>query len=234
MRKRGIKLTDYQARFIIWLVLFLSIALTLESGYLIYLKFSKYTAKVEIVEVPPVVIKTPEEIGTSKNPSTSNQIKFFKLDYREMINSSLEYLEHDATVSIYMLDKKGVERALGACSNPFFLTQVSTGLYSLLLTQDCTQVSRIPQRTAYGIYLLAVSSEGFARAKMLDLREIGLPAFVVHFVKNGKDYYSTVIGAFPSPGVARTFMEKLDWDWILSQTNLRERGYVGCVINCGE
>ena len=234
MRKRGIKLTDGQARFIIWLVLFLSIALALESGYLIYLKFSKYTAKVEIVEVPPVVIKTPTGIEASKKNHTSNEIRFFKLDYQEMINSSLEYLEHDATVSIYMLDEKGVERALGACNGPFFITQVSTDLYSLLLTKDCTPVSRIPQRTAYGIYLLAVSSEGFARAKMLDLREIGLPAFVVHFVKDDKDYYSTVIGAFPSPGVARNFLKKLDWDWILSQTHLRERGYVGCVINCGE
>ncbi len=233
MKRRGIRLTDNQARFILWLVVSLSVALALETVYLFYLKFEKFTAKVRVVEVPPIVLEVPKEERALEAPHESKSIRLFEFNYEKMILRSLEYLESDATVSIYTLDSMGVEKALGACESPYFLTEISTDLYSLLLTRDCTPISKIPQRVVYGIYMLAVDSEGFARAKMLDLREMGLPAFVVHFSKDDKEYYSTVIGAFPSPGVARSYLKRLDWDAILEKTGLRERGYVGCVINCG-
>ncbi len=234
--KEKIVFTNKQVIVLSWIIIILSVLVIIEGVYLIYIKFEKSNTHVVIKEVQPVVIETPTlqvENSSAINLKT-DQIVEFKINATDLVNTSLEFMDEASKVAIYTLSEKDLERALGACDGDYFVTEFSTSLYLLLLTKDCEKISKIPQRTVFGIYLLAVSSEGFARAKMLDLREMGIPSFVLHFKKKEKDYYSTIIGAFPSRDAGREYLKRLDWDAILEKTNLRERGFVGCVINCGD
>ena len=236
MKRNRIVFSGKQAIVLSFVIIVLSVICILEGIYLVYIKFEKSSTHVVIKEIPPVVINTPaaDAEKSSAIHVETDQIVEFKVNATDLINSSIDFLDESSKVAIYTLSEKDLEKALGACEGEFFVTEFSTGLYSLLLTKDCEKISKIPQRTVFGIYLLAVSSEGFARAKMLDLREMGIPSFVLHFRKEEKDYYATVIGAFPSRDIGRDYLKRLDWDAILEKTNLRERGFVGCVINCGD
>ncbi|MCD6449733.1 MAG: hypothetical protein J7L34_04420 [Thermotogaceae bacterium] len=236
MNRKKITFTNRQLVIISWIIVILSIVVILESAFLLYLKFEKATTHVKVKEIPPVIFNVPQMENSSQidvNIETE-QIKAFEINATSLLNNSFEFADEASKVAIYTLTGKDLERALGSCEGQYFVTEVSTDLYSLVLTKDCKNISKIPQRTVFGIYLLAVGSEGFARAKMLDLREMGLPSFVLHFTRQEKDYYSTVIGAFPSRDMGQSYLKKLNWDEILEKTNLRERGFVGCVINCGD
>jgi len=236
MKKRKVTFTSKQVTVLSWVIILLSVMVILEGMYLLYLKFEKSTTHVEIIEIPPVIINLPKSDSSSQTKVNfeTEQIIDFEVDATNLINTSIDYIDEASKVAIYTLNRKDLERALGSCKGQYFVTRISTDLYSLMLMKDCKNISKIPQRTVFGIYLLAVGSEGFARAKMLDLREMGFPSFVLHFKKKEKDYYATVIGAFPSRDMGRAYLKELNWDEVLEKTNLRERGFVGCVINCGD
>ena len=222
--------TDDQIRILSWIVVALSILVVLEGAWLVYLKFEKATTEVKVVEIRGT-FKVPED-KARENEVEVRQIELVKFDYERLITESATVLSKSSPVYVFTLSPEDSLKAIGMCGGPFLITRVSTDVYSLLFTKECTPVSVLAQREAYGVYFLATRDLGFAYAKMLDLRDITLPAYVVAYTKEGSPMYSVAIGAFPTRGSAKDFFESVDWNEIERETGVYEEEYVACVLGC--
>ncbi len=235
--RRKVEFTNKQAKIITIIIISLSIVVLIESVYILYLKFQRLNTHVEIVEVPPVVLKVQDE-DQEKTVNTdlkkNEHITEYEFDYKKAVVESVDFLESASDVSIYTISAENMEKAIGGCGSPYIITEISTGVYSFVTFKECEIISKIPQKTLYGIVLLSTRSQPYAAAKMLSLRNMGHPSFVYHFKKDGEDYYSTVLGAFPSRDVGKNYYKRLNIETLMNELNIRERGYVACLINCGD
>ena len=222
--------TDDQIRILSWIVVALSLLVILEGAWLVYLKFKKATTEVRVVEIKGTFKVPAKKIG--KNDVEVRQIEVVSFDYKNLITESATLLSKSSPVYVYTLSPEDSLKAIGMCGEPFLITKVSTDVYSLLFTKECTSVSALAQREAYGVYFLATRDLGFAYAKMLDLRDITLPAYVVSYTKEGSPMYSVAVGAFPTRDSARAFFKSIDWDEIERETGVYEEEYVSCVLGC--
>ena len=231
LRRRQIKLSTEHMRWISWIIISLSVVVAIESIWLIYLKYEKSTVEVRVVEIknsfnPPVASENP------KNDVKVRHVEVEKFDYEKLVLNAATIVERASPVYIYTLSKDDSLMAIGSCGPDYIISKATSDIYSVAFLKECTRVSLLSQRRAYGVYFMATRHLGFAQAKMLDLRELSLPAFIVSYTRDGSPMYSVAIGAFPSREAAEDFMKSQDWDEIEKSVRLYPREYTACVAGC--
>ncbi len=209
----------------------LSVVVLIESAWLIYLKYKKASVEVRVVEIKGT-FKVPEAPKEKAVSVSERQVEMVKFDYPELVLNAATILNRTSPVYIYTLSKEDSLKAIGSCGPEYIISEATGEIYSVTFTKECTRVSLLPERRAYGVYFMATRHLGFAQAKMLDLREMALPAFIVKFTKDGSPMYSVAIGSFPSRESARDFMKAQNWNEIERKTRLYEREYTACVAGC--
>ena len=231
LKRKRIRLSTEQMRWLSWLVISLSVVVAVESIWLMYLKYKKSTIEVRVVE-----IKSSFNIPTDgKEPKSKVEVRHVeveKFDYKNLVLNAATIVKSSSPVYIYTLSKKDSLIAIGSCGPDYIISKATNDIYSVAFLKECTRVSLLPQRMAYGIYFMATRHLGFAQAKMLDLRELSLPAFIVSYTRDGSPMYSVAIGAFPSRESAENFMKSQNWDEIKENVRLYPREYTACVVGC--
>jgi hypothetical protein len=227
---KKISFTNTQVKILSWVIVSLSVLVVIESAWLIYLKFEKASTEIKIVEV-----KGEFKIPSEEKKEADIDVKYMQIenfDYKELIMNSATLLNRSSPVYIYTLSAEDSLKAIGMCDCDYLISRASTDIYSLLLTRECTKISFLPQRNAYGVYFLATRDLGYAYAKMLDLRDMNLPAFVVSYTYESSPMYSVAVGAFPTPSSAKSFFENVNWSEVERETGNYEKEYVACVAGC--
>ncbi len=228
---RKFKLTSTQARILISIIVILMATIAIESAYIIYLKYQKSSYRVEIVKIRPPRIETPKPTPTTettpvKPPPVYEKEKF---DYEKLISESALYIPNATPISVFVLSSKDALKLIRSQNRPFIITRIDDDQYSVLFEGDVEVKGLVPQKRAYGVYVVTYTISKLAEDKAKLLRERGYPAYVRRFNRGGKDYFSTVIGALPDLDTAREFLRKLNWDEIKSVTGVRREGYAGWV-----
>ncbi len=220
-----------QMKWLSWLVISLSVVVAIESVWLIYLKYKKSTIEVRVVEIKSS-FNLPKEAKEPENEVKVRHVEVEKFDYRDLVLGAATIVGRASPVYIYTLSKRDSLMAIGSCGPNYIISKATDDIYSVAFLRECTRVSLLPQRMAYGVYFMATRHLGFAQAKMLDLRELSLPAFIVSYTRDGSPMYSVAIGAFPSRESAEDFMKSQNWDEIEENVRLYPREYTACVAGC--
>ncbi len=231
MKKRRIKLSVEQMRLISWIIISLSVVVLIESAWLVYLKYKKSTVEVRVVEIKGT-FDLPKSMNKPENEVEVRHVEVAKFNYRDLVLDAATVVKRASPVYIYTLSAKDSLTAIGSCGPDYIISEATDDIYSVAFLKECTRVSLISQRIAYGVYFLATRHLGFAQAKMLDLRELSLPAFIVSYTKDGSPMYSVAIGAFPSRDIANSFMNSQNWNEIEEKVRLYPREYIACVAGC--
>ena len=231
LKKRHIKLSTEQMRLLSWIVISLSVVVLIESAWLVYLKYEKSSVEVRVVEIKGT-FNIPKDSMETENDVEVRHVEIEKFDYGDLVMNAATIVRRASPVYIYTLSEKDSLIAIGSCGPDYIISKATDDIYSVAFLEECTRVSLISQRRAYGVYFLATRHLGFAQAKMLDLRELTLPAFIVSYTKDGSPMYSVAIGAFPSREAADEFMSSQNWDEIEERVRLYPREYTACVAGC--
>ncbi|HOJ87931.1 MAG TPA: SPOR domain-containing protein [Pseudothermotoga sp.] len=231
MPKGQIRLTDTQARILAILIIVLSIGFVSFTLATFFILKSRSNVQVEIVEVPPPKIEVPvknstptESVTEYVNPSIYRLEEF---DYKKLITQATEVVERGANLSVYVIQSEDVLKIVRGSNLPFVICQYSKDTYTVAVVGDYSFQNLTPMRTLYGVLVLSVINKETALERVLSFRSAGYPAYLMHFVRDGRDWYSLVIGAFSDVNSAEDFNKNLNWTEVMKIAGTQRPGYVG-------
>lgn len=231
MPKGQIRLTEMQARLLAILIIALSIGFVSFTLATFFVLKSRSNVQVEIVEVPPPKIEVPTKSSTSTEPSTEyvtpSIYRIEEFDYKKLIIQAVEVVEKGASVSIYVLQSEDALKVIRGSNLPFLICQYSQDTYTVGIIGDYVFQNLTPMRTLYGVLVLSVVNKETAMERVLAFRSAGYPAYLMHFIRDGRDWYSLVIGAFSDVNSAEDFNKKLNWTEVMKIAGTQRPGYVG-------
>lgn len=228
-----ITLSEGQSKFLFWLIVALSMAVIVLASYNMYLKWKLKQVKVEIVEIKPVEIKVPEAftpaVPEEVTPATP-VVQTEEFDYEKLRREMATLVSETQKISAFVVSKEDALRLIRKSNLPYLITQVSEDTYSVVLLGDYTDTKEIAQRSLYGVYVITTVSEKLSKEISYDLRLSGFPSYVFEFTRDGKKYYSVVIGAFPTSKLANDYFKTLNWDEITKKARTSSPGFAGRLI----
>lgn len=228
-----ITLSEGQSKFLFWLIVALSMAVIVLASYNMYLKWKLKQVKVEIVEIKPVEIKVPEAftpaVPEEVTPATP-VVQTEEFDYEKLRREMATLVSETQKISAFVVSKEDALRIIRKSNLPYLITQVSEDTYSVVLLGDYTDTKEIAQRSLYGVYVITTLSEKLSKEISYDLRLSGFPSYVFEFTRDGKKYYSVVIGAFPTSKLASDYFKTLNWDEITKKARISSPGFAGRLI----
>lgn len=231
MPKGQIKLTETQARILAILIIALSIGFVSFTLATFLILKSRSNIKVEIVEIPPPRIEVPTKESTPSQPATEYvSPSFYKIeefDYKTLITQAAEVVEKGTKMSVYVLPSEDALKAIRGSNLEFLICQYSSDTYTVGIVGDYTFQNLTPMRTLYGVLVLSVVNKETAMERMLAFRSAGYPAYLMHFARDGRDWYSLVIGAFSDVNSAEDLNKKLNWAEVMKIAGTQRPGYVG-------
>lgn len=231
MPRGQIKLTEIQARVLAILIIVLSIGFVSFTLATFFVLKNRSNVKVEIVELPPPKIEVPTKESTSSQPTTEYvSPPFYRIedfDYKKLIAQAIEVVEKGVNLSVYVLQAEDALKAIRGSNLPFLICQHSKDTYTVAVVGDYTFQNLTPMRTLYGVLVLSVVNKETAMERVLAFRSAGYPSYLMHFIRDGRDWYSLVIGAFSDVNSAEEFNKKLNWTEVMKIAGTQRPGYVG-------
>ncbi len=231
MPKGQIRLTENQARILAILIIALSIGFVSFTLATFFILKSRSNIQVEIVEVPPPKIEVPVSASTSTESTveyvTPSIYRIEEFDYKKLITQATEVIEKGANLSVYILQSDDALKIIKGSNLGFVICQYTKDTYTVGVVGDYTFGNLTPMRTLYGVLVLSVVNKESALEKMLAFRSAGYPAYLMHFLREGRDWYSLVIGAFSDVNSAEDFNKKLNWTEVMKIAGTQRPGYVG-------
>ncbi|GAB4316234.1 MULTISPECIES: SPOR domain-containing protein [Pseudothermotoga] len=232
MARRQIKLTEMQARILAILIIALSVGFVSFTLATFFLVKSRSSVRIEIVEMPPPKIELPAEQSspaTITEYSTPQIYMVEEFDYKELIVQATEMVEKGEIFSVYLLQSEDALKVIRGSNLPFLICQTLDGFYTVAIVGEYTLKDVTPMRTIYGVLVLSVVNKDSALERALALRSAGYPAYLMHFTRDGRDWYSVVVGAFNDVNSAEDYSQKLNWEEIMKIAGTNRPGYVGRV-----
>ncbi|MCD6550636.1 SPOR domain-containing protein [Thermotoga sp.] len=229
-----VTLSEGQSRFLFWLIVVIFSAVIALLSYNLYLKWQLKNVKVEIVEIKPVEVNIPEELKVPLEvtpPPTPLLVEFEEFDYEKLRNEMADFVPENQTVSSFVVKKDDALRIIRRSNLPYLISPVSTDTYSIVLLGEFSDFSQVAQKSLYGVFVITTVSENLSKELAYDLRVAGYPSYVYAFTKREKNYYSVVVGAFPTRRLAEDYFEKLDWNDIMKRIGVSSPGYAGRLIS---
>ncbi|MEN3009145.1 SPOR domain-containing protein [Pseudothermotoga sp.] len=231
MPRREIRLTDTQARLLALLIVILSVGFVGFSLATFFILKSRENVKIEIVEISPAKIEIPapqEKTEPVKIPEQPRE--FYKVetyDYAKLVVEATELIEKGAKVSTYVLEPSEALGVLRTAKKPFFITELSKDACCISFVGGHTIEGKREYNTLYGVFVLSSTSKDLALERMLALRSAGFPAYLMKFTKDGRDWFTLVVGAFPTNDLAEEFNKNLDWSRVMRISGASKPGYTG-------
>lgn len=230
MPKGQIRLTEIQARILAILIIALSIGFVSFTLATFFILKSRSNVKVEIVEIPPPKIEVPIKASTSTESVEYVAPPIYRIeefDYKKLIIQASEMVEKGANISVYTLQSEDALKVIRGSNLPFLICQYSKDSYTIGIVGDYVFQNLTPMRTLYGVLVLSVVNKETAMERVLAFRSAGYPAYLMHFMRDGRDWYSLVIGAFSDVNSAEDFNKKLNWTEVMRIAGTQRPGYVG-------
>jgi len=79
----------------------------------------------------------------------------------------------------------------------------------------------------YGVFVLSSTNKDSTLEKMLALRSAGYPSYMMKFTRDGRDWFTVVVGAFPTIELAEEFNKNLNWNEVMRISGTSKVGYAG-------
>jgi len=230
--KGQIRLTETQARILAILIILLSVGFVSFTLATFFVLKTRSQIQVEIIELPPPKIEVPA--GTSTTSQSTEYVtpalyRIEEFDYRKLVTQATEVVERGAALSVYILQSDDALKLIRGSNLPFLICQSSKDAYTVAVVGEYGFQGLTPMRTLYGVLVLSVVNKEAALERTLALRSAGYPAYLMHFVRDGRDWYSLVVGAFSDVNSAEDFNAKLNWTEVMRIAGTQRPGYVGRV-----
>ncbi|MCS7174934.1 SPOR domain-containing protein [Pseudothermotoga sp.] len=231
MPRREIRLTYTQARLLALLVVILSVGFVGFSLATFFILKSRENVKIEIVEIPPAKIEIPipqEKAEPAKIPEQPRE--FYRVetyDYAKLVVEATELIERGTKVSTYVLEPSEALGVLRAAKKPFFITELSKDACCISFVGGHAIEGKREYNTLYGVFVLSSTSKDLALERMFALRSAGFPAYLMKFTRDGRDWFTLVVGAFPTSDSAEDFNKNLDWSRVMRISGASKPGYTG-------
>jgi hypothetical protein len=233
MPRREIKLTDTQARILALLIVIFSLGFVGFSLATFLLVKSRESVRIEIVELPPAKVEVPKVEQKTEQPTVPQQItEVYRLetyDYKKLLLEATEMVERGVTVSTYVLEPNEALGVIRAAKKPFLITQLSREMCSISVVGGHKLQDRREYTTLYGVFVLSSTNKDSALERMLALRSAGYPSYLMKFTRDGRDWFTVVVGAFPTIESAEEFNKNLNWNEVMRISNVSKPGYAGRV-----
>ncbi|HBT38904.1 MAG: Sporulation domain protein [Thermotoga sp. 50_1627] len=232
MPRREIKLTDTQARILALLIVIFSVGFVGFSLATFFLVKSRESVRIEIVELPPAKIEVPQQTEQeSEQPIAPQQLTTVyqqeTYDYRKLLLEATEMVEKGVTVSTYVLKPSEALGVIRGANKPFLITQLSSETCFVSVVGGHRLEDRREYTTLYGVFVLSSTNKDSALEKMLALRSAGYPSYMMKFTRDGRDWFTIVVGAFPTFELAEEFNRNLNWNEVMRISGASKVGYAG-------
>lgn len=231
MPRREIRLTDTQARILALLIVIFSVGFVGFSLATFLILKNKENVRIEIVEIPPASIEVPKVEERVEEPTIAPQLlevyEVETYDYRKLVLEATEMLEKGVSVSTYVLRPSEALGVIRAANKPFLITQASTDTCFVCLVGGHKLQDEREYTTLYGVFVLSSTNKNAALERMIALRSAGYPSYLMKFTRDGTDWFTVVVGAFPTLDSAEEFNRTLDWDEVMRISGANKIGYVG-------
>ncbi|AEH50188.1 SPOR domain-containing protein [Pseudothermotoga thermarum] len=230
MARNQIKLTDIQARILAILIIVLSVGFVAFSLATFILVQTRRNVKVEVIELPPPRVETPSaELKTAEKIETV-QAPVYKVevfDYKKLLVESVEVVERGAVVSVYVVEPEDALKIIRGSNLPFLIHQYDDKTYTVCVLGDYKYSDLSPFRTLYGVLVFSTTNFEAALQRVIAFRSAGYSAYLMKFQREGRTWYSLVLGVFADLSSAETYNSKLNWNEVMKLAGSTRPGYVG-------
>lgn len=232
MPRREIRLTDTQARILAILIVILSVGFVGFSLATFLLMKNRENVRVEIVEIPPAKIEVPQiEKPATEQPAPPLELPGVytveTYDYRRLILQAAEMLERGVEVSCYVLEPNEAVGVIRTAKKPFLISQISSDTCIVVFVGGHRLQNKPEQKSLYGVYILSSTNKESALERMFALRSAGYPSYLMKFTRDGRDWFTLVVGAFPTLELAEEFNRNLNWNEVMKISGASKPGYTG-------
>lgn len=231
MPRREIRLTDTQARLLALFIVILSVGFVSFSLATFLILKGREKVRIEIVELSPARIEIPvpqEKVEPTKIPEQTRE--FYRVevyDYAKLMVEAVELVERGTKVSTYVLEPNEALGILRASKKPFLITELSKDTCCISFVSGHTIEGKREHYTLYGVFVLSSTSKDLALERMFALRSAGFPSYLMKFTRDGREWFTLVIGAFPTNDLAEEFNKNLDWSRVMRISGANKPGYTG-------
>ncbi len=234
MARNQIRLTDLQARILAILIIVLSVGFVAFSLATFILVRTKQAVRIEIVELPPPKVETPTEslpTGTVPAVETAHMpiYRIETFDYKKLLIDAKEVIDRGTPVSTYVVESEDALKIIRGSNLPFVICQYDQKTYTVSVIGDYSYANLSPTKTLYGVLVFSTTNLDAALQRMLALRSAGYAAYLMKFQREGRDWYSLVLGAFADVNSAESYNSKLNWNEVMRLAGSSRPGYVGRV-----
>jgi len=229
--RRKISFSETHARLLAILIIALCAACSFFAVATFYLLKTRSNVKIEIVELAPPKVETPEFEETVKLTeiplSTPTEYLIEEFDYQKIIVGATEVVEKGTQVSVYTVDGESALKIINSSGTDYVFGKLNDDLYTVALIGDYAAPGMIPSRSLYGVFVFSLTDREYAFEKLLAMRAAGYPSYLMHFIKDARDWYSLVLGAFTDIDSAEDFNSTLDWKKVMQVASVSRPGFVG-------
>uniref|UniRef100_A0A832IFG7 SPOR domain-containing protein n=1 Tax=Pseudothermotoga hypogea TaxID=57487 RepID=A0A832IFG7_9THEM len=231
MPRREIKLTDTQARILALLIVIFSVGFVGFSLATFLLVKSRERVRIEIVELPPTKIEVPQTEQEFEEPIVPEQLTGVyqqeTYDYKKLLLEATEMVEKGVTVSTYVLEPNEALGVIRAADKPFLITEISSETCCISIVGGHKLQDKREYTALYGVFVLSSTNKDSTLEKMLALRSAGYPSYMMKFTRDGRDWFTVVVGAFPTIELAEEFNKNLNWNEVMRISGTSKVGYAG-------
>ncbi len=230
MARNQIRLTDIQARVLAILIIVLSIGFVAFSLATFILVKTRQSVRIEIVELPPpkvedIPAKSEQVVETETVAAPVYKVEEF--DYKKLLIEATEVVSRGTSVSVYVVESEDALKIIRGSNSPFLIHQYDEKTYTVCVVGDYKYTNLSPSKTLYGILVFSTINFDAALQRTLAFRSAGYSAYLMKFQREGRDWYSLVLGAFADLASAEAYNSKLNWNEVMRIAGSVRPGYVG-------